>query len=561
VPIERVPNGLHISVAGGLKKTGEVLSATRNRAVLPTLAAALASSCAEVRADVIRAIVRRHDIDSHRILLQHFDQLHENERSILRRAHRAMPHHMTRALKAAVLGGDAKLCKQACDLIALSRDFDMFPVLVEAAESRTQPAAADATTALLQLATVLDTELAAWSGEHVSGKHHGRDPSFVRRHMLAALERSLANYSRHECRELIDAFLLLAPSENTLLHKILADPWHPCHKPVAATLTESTTHGTVVRLVRLLRDTDAPDSVLQAIASRTDPEFIHALFAELKPPMPLRVVHNMKRLGTVTWLEDHAPLLLELSGRDQATAIELAAASSISSDALFGLIELMMEKGLTEARRASCRALAKFDGPEAIKLVVRALDDPDVGVRAAAIRQLRPRGVPDALKTLVSMLDNRSMEIRDAVRNSLSEFNFARYRSMFDLLDESEARTTGVLVRKVDAAARTGLIEELTSASVTTRLRGIEMAVAMEAAQDVCEHLVELARNENASLRLEAIAALGGCMGGKAENAIRIALDDPHPSVRDAALEALARMSAGTRKASSEAAAIGGGAT
>jgi HEAT repeat protein len=544
-------------VEDGLKKTGHVLATTRNRAALPTLAAALESSSSAMRAAAIRAVVRRTDEGSHRILLQHFDKLRDDERAILRQAHRAMPHHMARAIKAAVLGGDEKLCKQACELISLCRDFALFPVLVEAAEKAQQPAA-DATACLVQLATVLDVELAAWASEHVSGMHHDHDPTFIRRHLLAALERSLANYARHECRELIDAFLLLAPSDNTLLQTILHDPRHSCFAPVVATLVQSTTPGTVVRLVRLLCDTDAPQAVLQAIASRSDPEFIHALFAELKPPISLRILHNVKRLSSVAWLEQHATLLLELSGRAQALAVELAAASSITSDALFRLLALMLEKGLTEARRASCRALTKFAQPEATELFMRALDDPDVGVRAGAIRQLRPRGVPDALKVLVPLLDHRSMEIRDAARASLAEFNFARYRSMFDLLDESAARTTGVLVHKVDPAARNGLIEELTSPSLTARLRGIEMAVAMEAAQDVCDLLIELTRNENLALRRQAVAALGGCRGGKAENAIRIAMDDSHPSVRDAAADALARACAGTRDVRSTAATVFG---
>jgi hypothetical protein len=145
------------------------------------------------------------------------------------------------------------------------------------------------------------------------------------------------------------------------------------------------------------------------------------------------------------------------------------------------------------------------------------------------------------------MLDSRSPEIRDAARSSLAEFNFARFRSMFDLLDESAARTTGVLVHKVDATARDCLIEELTSPCVASRLRAIEMAVAMEAAQEVCELLVDLSRHENAALRREAVSALAHCLGAKAENAIRMAADDAHQSVRDAAKGALDRIHSGRK--------------
>jgi HEAT repeat protein len=552
---------LEISVTEGPKTTFDVLSATRNRAVLPALAAALRSSSASIRAEAIRAIVRRRDGDSHQLLLRQFEKFHADERAILCQAHGAMPHHMAGALKAAVLGGDAARRENACQIIALCRDYDLFPALVDAAERRQHPGTAAAVASLMRLADCLDAELAAWLADRADGKPLGRDPTFPRRHMLAALERSLANYARHECRELIDAFLLLAPSDNAMLQKILHDDPHPCHRPITDALATSTTPGMIARLARLLCDTDAPAAVLQTIAGRTDAEFLRALFAQLKRPVPLRVLHNMKRLNSVAWLEGNATPLLDLSGAAQAVAVELAAASGITAEALFKLLALMLEKGLAEARRASCQALAKFDRPEADDLVLRALNDPDDGVRAAAIRQLRARNLPDALKTLVSLLDNRSMEVRDAARSSLAEFNFVRYRAMFDLLDASAARITGQLVHKVDAAARDGLMEELTSPTVSSRLRGIEMALAMDAAQDVCDQLIALSRSENPALRREAVAALGRCAGAKVEVAIQSALKDSHQSVRDAAADAAAQLRSSGCAAPIHVAAVGGVAT
>ncbi len=93
-------------MADELNPTFDVLATTRNRAVLPTLAAALQSSSAAVRTAAIRAIVRRPDADSHRLLIGRFAELREDERAVVAEAHRAMPHHMSRALKAAVSGSD-----------------------------------------------------------------------------------------------------------------------------------------------------------------------------------------------------------------------------------------------------------------------------------------------------------------------------------------------------------------------------------------------------------------------------------------------------------------------
>jgi hypothetical protein len=172
------------------------------------------------------------------------------------------------------------------------------------------------------------------------------------------------------------------------------------------------------------------------------------------------------------------------------------------------------------------------------------LREPDAGVQAAALRQLRARHVPNALALLVAQLDSPKLEIRDAARSSLAEFNFVRYRAMFDLLDEEAVRTTGVLVRQVDPMAKEKLLEELTAPSISTRLRGIEMALAMEATLDVCEQLIELAKHENVALRKEAVAALGEASGPRVVEALTAAAADANRSVAEAARRGLARQHA-----------------
>jgi hypothetical protein len=271
-----------------------------------------------------------------------------------------------------------------------------------------------------------------------------------------------------------------------------------------------------------LRDTDAPQAALDAIAGRSDRLFVERLLTRIKHPVPLRAVHNMKRLRAVAWLETNRDVLLELDGRAQAVAVELAEASGICRDSLFGLLALLLKNGLAEGRRASCAALAQFNTTESHQLIRDALEDPDAGVQAAAVKQLRRRGFSDALTLLVSFLDSSSVEVRDVARSSLAEFNYVRYRSMFDLLDESAAKSTGVLVRKVDDAARDGLLDDLASPSVSTRLRGIEMAVAMEAVDDVCRQLAALAAGENATVRQAAAEALGTRASG-AETQLAVA--------------------------------------
>jgi hypothetical protein len=293
------------------------------------------------------------------------------------------------------------------------------------------------------------------------------------------------------------------------------------------------------RLIDLLRDTDTPPAALQIIAARRDPQFLNMLLHELRHPVPIRVLHNMKRLKSVAWLESERAHILELDGRAQAVAVELAAASDIGPEALLQFLANVLQDGLAEGRRASCHALSQFMTPDADQLICAALNDPDASVQAVAVRQMRARRLPNSLARLTKFLDSTSAEVRDAARSSLAEFNFIRYRAMFDLLDDEAARSTGALVRKVDNSACKKLVEDLNSPSISARLRGIEMAIAMAAADDVETQLIELTNHENVAVRKEAILALAHCTHAESDAVLEAASKDRNGTIADAARKSL----------------------
>jgi HEAT repeat protein len=483
--------------------------------------------------------MRRHDAATHTQLLRHFAELDDADQLAVSEAHRATPHHAAPVLRKAVLDGDARLCAAACAIITASGDFEMFAALLKATENRKHPCPAEVLAAIAGLTDRLYQELGQWA----AGLRDGlRDPSFTRHRVLAALEESLARYAHHRRPEVVDAFLLLAPIENATFLRILREPGHACHGAMVEALTTSEDSGVMERLVELLRDTDAPAAALEVVARRGDAEFLTILLHELKYPAPLRVLANMKRLRNVAWLEaNRNQQLLELDGRAQAIAVDLAVASNICEERLFDFLALLVREGLAEGRRASCQALARFENAKADALVLAALDDPDSGVAAAAVRQLRGRRLPDALKLLVSRLDAPSVEVREAARSSLAEFSFARYRAMFDLVEEEAARTAGRLVYKVDPTAAQKLQEELASPSLLARLRAIEMAVAMAAVDDVQPQLTELVRHENAAVRKGAVLALGHCSQAASTAILQAATRDTNASVAEAARQSLAQ--------------------
>jgi hypothetical protein len=522
--------------ATGIARTAQVLAKTRNRAMLSILTECLHSSRPKVRAAAIRAAIRRHDSATHTQLIKCFDSLPPADQAVLCAAHASMPHHAAPALRTAVLKADGSTCKNACHIVAMSHDFEMLPTLLKAVEKKSHRNRTEVAATILELASAVIHLAKHWAaGDQLSP----RDPSFARHQMLASLEQSLSRFATHRRQEVLDAFVLLAPLENKTVIRILQDSSHPCHQATVNELTSSEDPVIVERLRKAMGDMDVAAPILEIISNRNDQTFIDIFLRGLKPPVSIRVLHNMKRLKRVAWLEQNHDALLELDGRSQALVVELATASAMNRDQLFALLEFLLHNGLAEGRRASCRAMARFDSPHADELILRALEDPDSGVQAAAVRQLRDRQTPDALQRLVALLDSPSHEIRDAARSSLAEFNFTRYRTMFDLLDEQAARTTGALVRKVDHTTQQQLTDELSSPSLTSKLRAIEMAIAMEATVDIEQQLIELLSHENVALRKEVVSALGHCHTLRAAQALEFATSDQTASVAEAAHEAL----------------------
>jgi HEAT repeat protein len=519
--------------------TWNVLAHSRNRAAVPVLADALRSASTQIRTGAIRAAIKQSDSACHEQLIRRFADLSDVEQAALCEAFRETPLRMSAALSAAVADGNTSTCINACRMLVLCRDYEQFPILIRAAENPHHRHTEQIKAAILQLANRLHQDFAT----HVTPAHRRcRDPFFVRRPVLRALERSLSNYGRHHQLEIVEAFLLLAPADHPTLVKILHNVHHSCHHQVMSSLSTSKLQAMMQQLVALLHESDTPTCALKLIARRTDRRFLETLLSGLKRPVPIDVLRNMGRLRSIAWLEEQREVLLELDGRAQETAVALATASDISPHAVFELLAMLIRQGLAEGRRASCRALSEFGGRKADALVLTALKDPDSGVQAAAVRQLRQRNLAESLTTLVGKLESTSAEVRDAARSSLAEFNFVRYRATFDQLDNKTARTTGVLVHKVDPSAIFRLAEELTAPSAAVRRRGIAMALAMNAQGAVHEHLIPLTEDEDVSVRVAAVSALAQCQGTEVVSALRLALQDALPEVRETAASGLAKL-------------------
>jgi HEAT repeat protein len=517
-------------VAGGLEKTFTVLANTRNEAAVKVLTAALDSADRDVHMQAINALIQRRSSAGHRELLRRWPKLSERWKSQI--AER--PGRISSAVRDALVGSDRQLRIHACDAVLWIREFDLIPVLLAVAEESANPQAELAAQTLLSLCEMLYEDLIA-----PRDYQQRCDPHARRRYTVSALEKSVHKFEQHQRGEIVEAFLLLAPRENTLLRRILHNPHHKAYLPTVHSLTHSPRPGVMRLLLRFLDDAHAPTTIHSVLSRRRDVSFLRLLLKSVDDDLTGTATANLKRVESFSWLERDLSVLAAFNEREQKAAVRLALLSGMKRLEVFEIVRYMLQNGGVPARRTAATALAEFKGAEANRMVLKALQDDDPETRAAAVSQLRDRGIPNALSTLISLLDCPQEAVRRAAQMSLSEFRFDRYVEKFDLLDPAARSETGELVKRVDPTALQRIAEDMRSTSRTRRLRAVEMAIAMDVIIDLEEELLRLLKDDDQFLRSEVIRALRGHDSPGIRAALRERLLDVSVVVQEAAEEAL----------------------
>lgn len=520
-------------MTGGTQTTFELLGNTENDAAAPVLLVALDSSQREIRDQALTALLQRHSSTAELNILGRWNDLSLRWKTQV--AERA--GWLSGAIKKAVLARDARLYECGCAAAVFTRDYDLIPVLVQAAIDRANPYAVRAAAATLELAELLSEELAAPRDYRIR-----RDPQMQRAHVLAGLEKAAISFDEHGRRELLEAFVLLASREDAVLKRILQSPTDRSFLPLVEVLTNSSRPGAQRLLLSYLDDPHAPLPAIHIVGRRSDVSFLRHLARKIGgEPTPVTRM-NLKRIETLPWITGNLGVLDALSETEQPGAVHLAADSSAPRHHAFEVVAYVLRQGQVPGRRVAAKLLAEFCGAEANEMVLRGLADSDPLVRAACAGQLRERGVPGAINRLLQLLDSPHQAEREAAQAGLAEFRFERFAANFDNLS-AEARTTaGPLVRRVDPQAIDHVRAEFDAPTRGRRKRALEMALALSAVAELQAEAAKLLRDEDQYLRIDAIRALATIDSPTVRQLLRDALLDPQALVQQAAEVALAAL-------------------
>jgi HEAT repeat protein len=515
---------------GGLATTFALLGQTDNESAVAVLIGGLESSLREVQDQALQTLLKRRCNKAALHLLRRWDHLHRRwKQQIAQR-----PGWLTSALHSGLTHGDAALFHSACEAAVFTRDYEVFSRLAAVATDPHHPQQARAAAAALELCEQLAEELASPRDYRVR-----RDPQLSRSHLLVILENALALFPHHERRELLEAFLLLADREHALLKRVLQSPADPLFPALSHVLMSSPRPEIERLLLSYLDDPHAPLAALQIVGRRSDLPFFRQLARKVGADPAPAVLANLRRIDTLSWLSDRLDLVDGLRESEQPGVVQLALASAMPRPQALAVIAHVARQGRCSGRRAAAQALASFSGPQADTLCLELLDDEDPHVRAAAAVQLRPRGIPGAIQRLLTLLDSPHAVERQAAQASLAEFRFEHFKECFDQMPPAARREAAALVRRVDPQSLGHLRAELDAPSRGRRKRALDMVVAFDAAAVLEDALLDVLRDPDPYLRVEAIRVLAGVATPAVRFALRDALLDSHPLVQRAAEAAL----------------------
>jgi len=486
-----------------------------------------------IREESLRAILARRSPAGHREIIRRLHTVDDRWKEIIAENR----GRMTSSLRDAVLSSDRQMCVNGCLAAVWFREYDLLPAIVNAVEDQANPNGDLASQTLLDLAEALYSELAG----HRDYRDR-RDPQLIRKHVISTLELSAQRYGRHRRRAVIEAFLLLVNRDNVTLKQILQDPHHAAFVMLVDVLSKSPRNGVFRLLLGFLDDPHAPSAALSILSKRCDVKFVRYLVRKIGWEPSAVVVRNLKRIGSIGWLQSGNTFLDELDDTGQHSAVKLMMTSGMPRLRVLEVIEYLLSRGKPGGRRAAAEALSEFQGAEANAVALRALDDEDPQVQANVLVQMRRRGIPGVLPRLVRMIDSPHAVVRQAVQKSLAEFSFRRFLRTFDILDEEVRRSTGLLVKKIDPQTIPLLQAEMESPVRTRRFRALAIARDTDSVGQLEATVVTLLHNdENHLVRAEAAVSLVQCSSATSQEALDQALADRSLAVREAARQSLAR--------------------
>ena len=332
----------------------------------------------------------------------------------------------------------------------------------------------------------------------------------------------------------VDAVLILGRPDDEEVKNVCSKYGSECAEMATETLQTMKSlpvFDAVCEALKLL----APLPVFPKVLSqRDDPEFVLALLKWWPKRVTTYVETNIKRAGTIPWLNIEHPTLEKIPTTLHDQLVSLLNCTELERDDKNELKKWVVRHSSGSGRAAATDVLNWLPRKEVQHILYEALLDPDTEVEAWATQQLRSQKVPDTFGHLLERLDSDRPQVRDAAREELASFNIERVFDLFGSLPPSTCHHCGQLLQKINPHVLEDFREELQHAFHWRRVRATRAVGELGLVDELLPSLSALLEEPEWSIRRAVIESLSHSDSESALKIIRSMASDEQRQVREA---------------------------
>lgn len=520
-----------------LQTTFRVLANPRNVAAIPVLALGMQSTDPFIRVSSIQALVSRGGEGDAKAIVDGIDYCTEEGLSLLR----SHPGLFASPIEVSLGSSDPEVRQRGLIAIAKIRVASMFHRLVQVVESVDDPQQIVASQLLLGLCKELGTE----SRKSITPKTvHGR------KELLEALEGSIAIYSQHKTKEIVDAWLLATHWGDEMFQRVFSDMPHD----VSVTIRKRIQSSHAVEIDELLLGsywTSQP--IEQAIsvglerASSKVPKAIVVL--EKRFGMQSQLVKNLGKFTIETLKDlDITKNNIDPEGYDSLFRL-MTAGGATPSTILWNVIRVLDQQNplpqkLEKEIVAAIRSI-RFTNACIITMVMSdCFDLPD-------IEEYQPPPWKAELRTALENLLNRYYLLPLTICNSLDamlqEFKCDQLFEYLDSWPDGHVRAYARITKLVDKKCVEIIGSEATCSAPARRANAVRLIRYLGRDEQFNEIAIQALQDVSDEVRIQAIQSISfGIDKTEAIELITPLLRDEHHAVQATASQSLIDISNST---------------
>lgn len=503
--------------------TWEALEKSRNQAALSLLAAGLESPSVDVRMRCLKLLLNRPEVHARKTILLAWEKFTETEVDFIRRN---TLHFQSAALD---LLDHGSLAEQRLVLMAISQ------LQLPGCSAAVLKIVVDPLHALQPLASECLLAICIEWGKRARAD---KDVPSVRSPILETVYTSLLDFPKHNCHQVVDAWLALVHWDDSLQRGLISDPGHVAFLAVIERLSAVPSNpGQYRHLLKLLAGyllrATAPKSIQTLVCEKEDPQLAFEFASMVETPnwMPLkRRLRELPMLACLRTLEDGFP---DCSLADKKRLWLLMSVSSKEyGQVLRGAVQVS-KLGSSESRTAAAEIVKNCRKPELDELVG------DLQCALASIA--KPHSAGPALLEIVNWVQSPSVALKQAAKEFFDKFTVESLVEQVSVWPTSMCKAMAHVVSRTNSDATSFLVKELESPAPKKRLAALRATQMLSQSESVSQYLLPMLDDPRLEVRVRVIDLLSELGSELVDRLLPNWLSDVSTDIQEAAKRVVRR--------------------